>query len=166
MKKIITLLVFIFIVKSTMNSLPVVTTTIIVDEKNPFKDMDHLIEAIGYKESMHNDYAMGDLTEFDSILNGIDTAYGYLQITNDCILDINETYGTHYRSIDTKGNRKLSIKIFHRYIARYATLARLGREPTQEDIARIWNGGPNGYKKETTMSYWQDVKSYLKKSRS
>jgi hypothetical protein len=30
---------------------------------------------------------------------------------------------------------------------KYATAKRLGRAPTVEDIARIHNGGPNGYKK-------------------
>lgn len=33
---------------------------------------------------------------------------------------------------------------------RYATVKRLGRVPTVEDIARIHNGGPNGYKKTAT----------------
>jgi hypothetical protein len=26
-----------------------------------------------------------------------------------------------------------------------------------EDAARIWNGGPNGWKKKATDSYWQKV---------
>ena len=30
---------------------------------------------------------------------------------------------------------------------RYATKAQLGHEPTAEDVARIHNGGPNGWKK-------------------
>ncbi|PCI20646.1 hypothetical protein COB64_01620 [Candidatus Wolfebacteria bacterium] len=160
MKKFLSLLLFIGIFLSTSRDDHAISmSTSIDDPKNPFKNMDELIEAIACKESRHNDNAMGDLTEFDSILNGIDTAYGYLQITNDVIIDVNQTLGTNYRSIDAKGNRELSIKLFYVYIERYATFVRLKRIATQEDIARIWNGGPNGFKKETTIVYWEDVKS-------
>ena len=44
---------------------------------------------------------------------------------------------------------------------RYANDDRLGRYATAEDIARIHNGGPNGYKKDATDSYWNKVKSKL-----
>ena len=47
------------------------------------------------------------------------------------------------------------------YMNRYATEARLGRKPTNEDIARIHNGGPNGYKKESTLKYWKKVEKCL-----
>jgi len=50
-----------------------------------------------------------------------------------------------------------SVEIFRRYTARYATMKRLGHEPTQEDLARIWNGGPNGFKKTSTKIYWSKV---------
>ena len=46
---------------------------------------------------------------------------------------------------------------------RYATEKRLGRPVTIEDIARIHNGGPNGYKKQATDVYWLKVKAQLKK---
>ena len=48
-----------------------------------------------------------------------------------------------------------------RYMRRYATPARLGRPVTQEDVARIHNGGPNGYKNPATKQYWEKVKRYL-----
>jgi hypothetical protein len=50
-----------------------------------------------------------------------------------------------------------SVEIFRRYTARYATAKRLGHEPTNEDLARIWNGGPNGFKKTSTKIYWSKV---------
>ena len=49
---------------------------------------------------------------------------------------------------------------------RYATEKRLGRPVTQEDIARIHNGGPNGYKKKSTEKYWQKVKKVLSDANS
>jgi hypothetical protein len=50
-----------------------------------------------------------------------------------------------------------SVEVFRRYTARYATQKRLGHAPTDEDHARIWNGGPNGYKKNSTLGYWSKV---------
>ena len=47
------------------------------------------------------------------------------------------------------------------YMKRYATEARLGHAPTDEDMARIHNGGPNGYKNPATVAYWQRVQKYL-----
>ena len=44
---------------------------------------------------------------------------------------------------------------------RYATEARLGHKPTVQDIARIHNGGPNGYKLAATVGYWNLVKAEL-----
>ena len=52
-------------------------------------------------------------------------------------------------------------RIVRAYMKRYATERRLGRKVTQEDIARIHNGGPNGYKKESTEKYWSKVKKIL-----
>ena len=44
---------------------------------------------------------------------------------------------------------------------KYATKKRLGHNPTAEDIARIHNGGPNGFKKGGTEGYWEKVKNRL-----
>lgn len=50
-----------------------------------------------------------------------------------------------------------SDRIVRAYMSRYATQRRLGRNVTQEDIARIHNGGPNGYRKDATLKYWHKV---------
>lgn len=55
-----------------------------------------------------------------------------------------------------------SLEIFRRYMLRYATEERLGRTPTAQDKARIWNGGPNGYLKGSTKKYWNKVKEEIK----
>ena len=52
-------------------------------------------------------------------------------------------------------------KIILAYWDRYATIKRLGHIPTDEDRARIHNGGPNGYKKTATVKYWNKVKNEL-----
>ena len=43
------------------------------------------------------------------------------------------------------------------YMNRYATERRLGHPATDEDIARIHNGGLNGYRKPSTLKFWRKV---------
>ena len=59
-------------------------------------------------------------------------------------------------------NKDYSEKIINAYWKRYANEKRLGRKVTDEDRARIHNGGPNGYKKEATVGYWDNVKGKMK----
>jgi hypothetical protein len=33
-----------------------------------------------------------------------------------------------------------------------------GRPPDYEAFARIWNGGPDGWKKRLTLNYWKKVR--------
>ena len=113
---------------------------------------DTLIAALIQKESSNND----NPTPGDD-----GTAFGPLQIRQGCIDDVNERCGTTYRAEDMQGNRPLSIWICRRYIDMYATKSRIGRSPTIEDMARIWNGGPIGWKKKSTSRYWQDVRRIL-----
>ena len=52
-------------------------------------------------------------------------------------------------------------QIVKAYMARYATEERIGRPVTVEDICRIHNGGPNGYKKSSTDAYWAKCKKVI-----
>ena len=56
-------------------------------------------------------------------------------------------------------------KVILAYWDRYATMKRLGRKPTNEDRARIHNGGPKGHTKKATLKYWEKVKKALDKGR-
>lgn len=113
-----------------------------------------LVDALIQVESGGDDVAVGD----KNIKN---PAYGCLQIRKPCVDDVNRVHGTDYRPEDCLDNRELSVWICERYIELYATEKRLGREPTDEDRARIWNGGPNGYKKKSTEGYWKKVEKRL-----
>jgi hypothetical protein len=113
-----------------------------------------LLAALIRKESKGNDYAVGD-TDLD------EWAYGCLQIRQPCVDDVNRHYGTNYRAENCLGNRRLSVEICQKYVAMYATQKKLGRAPTNEDVARIWNGGPKGWKHTSTRGYWATVQKYL-----
>ena len=58
-------------------------------------------------------------------------------------------------------DEKYAKKIVRAYMKRYAIKKRIGREVTDEDRARIHNGGPNGWKRKSTLSYWENVKENL-----
>ena len=62
---------------------------------------------------------------------------------------------------DVARDKEYAEKVILAYWARYATIKRLGREPTDEDRARIHNKGPNGYKKDSSIDYWNKVKALL-----
>tara|TARA_R110000787_G_scaffold24829_2_gene69954 strand:- start:271 stop:627 length:357 start_codon:yes stop_codon:yes gene_type:complete len=110
----------------------------------------HLILAIMLVESNANIDAVGD--------NG--TAHGCFQLTKAYIQDAAEHAKENW-SVDDAYSYEKSRMIFTSYMHRYATPERLGRAVTPQDIARIHNGGPNGWKKESTEKYWKKVKDIL-----
>ncbi|MEK7641815.1 MAG: transglycosylase SLT domain-containing protein [Patescibacteria group bacterium] len=117
---------------------------------------DRLIAALIEVESHGNDHAIGD-----KHMN--DKAYGALQIRKPCVDDVNQRLGTKHRAEDMLGNRSLSVQVCRTYLERYATRKALGREPSLEDMARIWNGGPKGWRKQSTLGYWSKVQKALAK---
>ncbi len=118
------------------------------------KEFNDVLRAIRVVESNNNPDAVGD--------NG--NAIGVYQIWRTYWTDATEFSGIGgtYRDCFKP---KYADKIVRAYMKRYATKRRLGREPTQEDIARIHNGGPNGYKKTATLKYWDKVKAVLNRDR-
>ena len=111
-----------------------------------------LIIALITIESGGNDFAIGDDGK----------AYGCLQMHAAYVQDAAEHAGKDWIHEDAF-QRDVAIQIFMAYMDRYATAERLGHEPTIEDIARIHNGGPDGYKKSSTDKYWEKVKKLWEK---
>ena len=113
-------------------------------------DLDRLIPALEQVESKGDPKAIGDKGK----------AFGILQIWEVVIIDVNRAKGTSYVHADAFDPVKARA-ICRAYLSIYCTERRLGRKPTMEDAARIWNGGPNGHKKAATEKYWQKVKAAL-----
>lgn len=112
-----------------------------------------LVCALIAVESGGDDYAVGD--------HG--AAVGCLQIHEAVVRDVNQRLRIHpllFANAE-RLDRAQSIKICVFYLNHYATESRLGHTPTDEDYARIWNGGPNGYKNPRTYGYWNRVKTHL-----
>ena len=69
--------------------------------------------------------------------------------------------GRTYQNVRGAGSCAYSEMVIQAYMDRYATAAILGRTATEEDIARIHDGGPNGYQEESTVSFWNLVQPML-----
>ena len=90
---------------------------------------------------------------------------GVYQITAGAVQDVNElvlrsdVYVHEDALIPSKAKE---IAIF--YLSHWGKNYRknTGQEPTSEIYARIWNGGPRGYEKESTIKYWEKIKKELK----
>jgi len=88
---------------------------------------------------------------------------GPLQIQKCVVKDVNEALGHDAYTYEDRQDLVKSGEMFWVYSVRYATKRRLGHDPTMEDIARIWNGGPNGYKKPSTVKYWNRIQSRMER---
>jgi len=92
-------------------------------------------------------------------------AYGKLQIRQICLDDVNG-WGLLDREITLEQCQKS--EAVSRWVAvRYMTYwgkqyeKKTGFKPTFETYARIWNGGPNGWQKQSADKYWTKVRSKL-----
>jgi hypothetical protein len=107
-----------------------------------------LLAALIAVESGGNDLAVGD--------NG--RAIGALQIHAGVVQDVNRRFGTSYTHAGMT-NRTDACQVCRLYLKAYATPQRLGRPVTAADQARIWNGGPNGYRRDATLPYLRKVQN-------
>jgi len=88
-------------------------------------------------------------------------SFGILQIQEGVILDVNRKYGTDYTHQDAFDER-CAEEIFELYIQMWSKKleTKEQRPVTEQDIVRIWNGGPRGYKKASTLDYLEKYKKY------
>jgi hypothetical protein len=109
-------------------------------------EMDKLIDAIGIVESNNNDSAIGDSGK----------AIGRYQIHKAYWVD-----GCQYLKVDWPYSEATNAKKARQIVRAY--LKRYGKGKTIEQLARIHNGGLNGYNKEATIKYWLKIKRELEK---
>ena len=108
------------------------------------RSIPNLIEAIIYVESR------GDIKAH----NISEDAVGCLQIRPIMLREVNRLLGYNKYKLADRWNKAKSIEMFN-VIKDHTT------NPTNEKLARNWNGGWNGYKKQSTLKYWHKVKQQL-----
>lgn len=99
--------------------------------------------------------------------NGVDLvgdggrALGCLQIHPIAVKEYNLTYGTDYKHkqmMDKETSVEVCIGLLNKGIDMYKK--KYSKEPSEEDIVRMWNGGIyDGYKKQSTKKYWKRYKN-------
>ena len=112
----------------------------------------NLITALIAVESGGNDMAIGDGGK----------ALGPLQIHRAVVLDVNRITGSHYRHQDMT-NRAQARAVCEAYLRHYVTEKRINRNPTVADFAKVWNSGPNGFKKTVSDNYVRKFEAELRK---
>lgn len=122
--------------------------------------------AILQVESQGNDNAHGDIGFINRVTGALEEAYGPFQIRQPVCVDVNARYGTRFFADQLLGRRSISLGIFWLYMSIYATSSQLGRAVTDEDRARIWNGGPSAWNSNSPMhaatdGYWAKVSAAL-----
>lgn len=81
--------------------------------------------------------------------------YGIYQTGIEVVHDVNRFYGTHYvlKDADDRTKATLICTLYLEHWGREYMLT-TGKIPTDEVLARIWNGGPTGWKRHATRHYW------------
>ena len=77
------------------------------------------------------------------------------------MLCISLTFYIDFTDVWGEGSIQYSEKVIRAYMCHYATSLRLGHHATDEDIARIYKGGPNGWNDSSTLDFWIRVSAVL-----
>jgi hypothetical protein len=99
--------------------------------------------------------------------NTREAAAGIVQIRPQCLADINRIaqmlgLAVRYSAAD-RFNAAKSRRMWDLYLRFWGEQYEedTGRAPTDEVYARIWNGGPTGWRKGTTRDYWRRVRDAM-----
>jgi hypothetical protein len=78
--------------------------------------------------------------------------------------DVNRVYGTRF-TLAYRDDPVKSHRIVRLYLAHYGQVytQATGKPVTCEVLARIHNGGPNGWRKPTTVKHWRRVAREMRK---
>lgn len=92
------------------------------------------------------------------------TSDNVYQIRRVYLDDLGRIYGCHFAdevATDRHASEQVMLAYWEYYGEQYAR--RTGRQPTAEVLARIHNGGPNGWRKDSTLEYWRKVKAAMER---
>ena len=81
---------------------------------------------------------------------------GVYQIRKACVRDVNKIWHTHFTQadcVDTQKAKAVCLLYLTHYGDQYR--AETGLAPSVTVLARIWNGGPRGWKRQSTADYAQ-----------
>jgi len=88
---------------------------------------------------------------------------GCMQIQMCVIEDVNRVYKRHNYVAKDRYDKVKSQEICYLYLLHWGNHYenKTGKKATSQVLARIWNGGPNGWKKASTKEYGMKAKNLL-----
>jgi len=114
---------------------------------------EHLVSALIFVESRGNDSAIGDRHLVGN------EAIGALQIRPIMVKEVNRILKIQKSDkrfkLKDRFERDKSIEMF------YVWKNYHHKDSDMQTIARNWNGGPRGYKRNSTLKYWNKVEKQL-----
>jgi len=115
------------------------------DAVNLDYNFDDLLAAIATVESNNDPNAY----------NKKENAAGLYQIRPIYLKDVNRILGVQRYKLFDRFDPQKSREIAYVYLNHY------GKNKSLEQLARIHSGGPQGYKRKSTLAYWHKVKRVL-----
>lgn len=112
----------------------------------------NLLPALIQVESNGDSKAIGDKGK----------AFGQLQIWKCVVDDVNRIAHqslVHHDAFDRQASQYMAVVYLTHYGKHYTRTT--GLPCTYEVLARMWNGGPYGYTKDSTKEYWAKVMAIL-----
>lgn len=121
---------------------------------NPFEPQTDFLKALAWQESSWNPKAF----------NKSENAVGIYQIRPIYLEDVQRID----RSFLKFKHKDMYFPVYadmvvNRYLIYYGKHYKkvTGKEPTTEIFARIHNGGPYGWRKDSTIKYWNKIKKHM-----
>ena len=160
MKKVVLLgLLPLFINSNTNVPIEVCYEETIIELKpkniQPIIEDGDLLTALIFVESRGNDSAIGDRHLVGN------EAVGALQIRPIMVREVNRILKiqgkTERFDLKDRFDRQQSIRMFMVWKNYHH------KDSSPEKVARNWNGGPKGYKKDRTIKYWNKIEKQLNK---
>ena len=158
MKKVVLLgLLPLFINSNTNVPIEVCYEETIIELKpkniQPIIEDGDLLTALIFVESRGNDSAIGDRHLVGN------EAVGALQIRPIMVREVNRILKLQKSNkrftLKDRFERDKSVEMFYIWKNHHH------KNSDAETIARNWNGGPNGYKKDRTLKYWNKIEKQL-----
>ena len=158
MKKVILLgLLPLFISSNTQTPIEVCYEETIIELKSkniqPIITDGDLLTALIFVESRGNDSAIGDRHLVGN------EAIGALQIRPIMVREVNRILKLQKSNkrftLKDRFERDKSVEMFYIWKNHHH------KNSDAETIARNWNGGPKGYKKDRTLKYWNKIQNQL-----